>query len=266
MSLTGNDLMGLVGQTVKINRGGPDMVEGVLLAVQNNYLAIWAKDKHIVYVSTAHIKSVTGTGQSGGAQGGTSQSVGARSGGSRSGGVQSAMARPIQAHSFVGLLQSLQYRHVQINRGGPEKLEGIIINANQNYLMLAVKGEEVVRIQIFHIKSVTVLGSSSGNSSKGNKNNSNGNKNSSNGNKNSNQSGGNQSKGNQGGANSGGNPTRGNQTAGNLSRGSRTWGSMSWGSRSTSRTGNRTGNRTGSRTGNRKGNRRGNRRRNSSGE
>ncbi|MED5020746.1 hypothetical protein P9847_26145 [Paenibacillus chibensis] len=264
MSLTGNDLMGLVGQTVKINRGGPDMVEGVLLTVQNNYLAIWAKDKHIVYVSTAHIKSVTGTGQSGGAQGVASQSGGARSGGSRSGGVQSAMARPIQAHSFVGLLQSLQYRHVQINRGGPEKLEGIIINANQNYLMLAVKGEEVVRIQNYHIKSVTVLGSSSGNSSNGNKNNNNGNKNSS-------QSKGNQSKGNQGGANSGGNQTRGNQTrghqtAGNQSRGSRTWGSMSWGSRSGGRTGNRTGSRIGSRTGNRKGNRRGNRRRGSSGE
>ncbi|GIP28448.1 hypothetical protein J23TS9_35780 [Paenibacillus sp. J23TS9] len=236
MSLSGNDLMGLVGQSVKINRGGPDSIEGVLLSVQSNYLAVRAKDKKIVYVSTTHIKSVTATGQSGGS----------RSGGMRSGGVQSAMARPIQSYNFATLLQSLQYRHVQINRGGPEKLEGIITNANQNFLVLAVKAEEIVRIPIFHVKSVTVVSrsnNSGGNKSSGNKNN---------------QSGGN----NPGGSKSQGNRSQGNQTRGDQIGGNRTWGNLTRGNltrgnRIGNPTGNRPGNRTGKRIGKRTGNRRG---------
>ncbi|GIO32519.1 MULTISPECIES: hypothetical protein [Paenibacillus] len=255
MSLSGLEFMGLVGQTVKVNRGGPDSVEGVLLSAQNSYLAVWSKDKKIVYISTQHIKSITA---SQGSQG--SRSGGAQSGskGSRSGGA-SYMGRPIHAYSFAGLLQSLQYRHVQINRGGPEKLEGVIINTNQNYLMLAVKGEEVVRIPIFHIKSVTVVGSSSNNNgSKGN---------SSNGSKGNNQSGGNKS----GGKQSGGNRSGENRTGGNRSGGSYDWGSQSWGNRSKNRSkrnssgrrsggrrtaGYRSGGRNGGRSGGRSGGRR----------
>ncbi|WP_237391933.1 hypothetical protein [Paenibacillus dendrobii] len=238
--------MSLVGQTVKINRGGPDSVEGVLLSVQNNYLAVWSKEGSIVYVSTTHIKSITATGKSGGAQG--------------------TMASPISAYNFASLLQALRYRHVQINRGGPEKLEGIVADANQSYLMLAVKGEEVVRIPIYHVKSVSVLVNSSGNSSSGNsssgnnKNNSGGNKSGGN-NSGGNRSGRNQSRGNQSGGNRSGNQTRGNQSGGNQTRGNRTGGNQSWGSRSSNRTGNRTGNRSRNRTGNRSGNRTGNRRR-----
>ncbi|WP_136607822.1 hypothetical protein [Paenibacillus dokdonensis] len=252
MSLSGNDLMGLVGQSVKINRGGPDSVEGVLLSVQSNYLAVWAKDKKIVYVSTTHIKSVTATDQSGGS----------KSGRMRSGGVQSAMARPIQSFNFATLLQSLQYRHVQINRGGPEKLEGIITNANQNFLVLAVKAEEIVRIPIFHVKSVTVVSSSNnsgGNKSNGNKNNQSGG-NKSNGNKN-NHSGGN----NSGGSKSLGNRTQGNQTRGHQIGGNRTWGNLTGGNRTGNRTGNHPGNRTGKRIGKRVGNRLGSRPGNRSG-
>ncbi|MDR9852227.1 hypothetical protein RJP21_01275 [Paenibacillus sp. VCA1] len=260
MSLSGLEFMGLVGQTVKVNRGGPDSVEGVLLSAQNSYLAVWSKDKKIVYISTQHIKSITASQGSQGSRSGGTQSG---SKGSRSGGA-SYMGRPIHAHSFAGLLQSLQYRHVQINRGGPEKLEGVIINANQNYLMLAVKGEEVVRIPIFHIKSVTVVGSSSNNNgSKGN---------SSNGNKGNNQSGGNKSGGNKSGGNqsggkqSGGNRSGENRTGGNRSGGSYDWGSQSWGNRSKNRSkrnssgrrtsGRRTaGNRSGGRNGGRSGGR-----------
>ncbi len=244
--------MSLVGQSVKINRGGPDSVEGVLLSVQNDYLSVWTKDNKVVYISTTHIKSITATG--------------------KSGGVQGAMASPIRSYNFASLLQALRYRYVQINRGGPEKLEGIVADANQNYLMLAVKGEEVVRIPINHVKSVSVVSNSNSNSSSG------GNKSNSNGNKNNNQSGGNQSRGNNrsGGNRSGnqtrgnqtggnrtegnqtrgnqtrGNQTRGNQTRGNQTRGNRTWGDQSWGGRSGHRSGNRTGNRSSHRSRNRR--------------
>lgn len=232
--------MSLVGQSVKINRGGPDSVEGVLLSVQNDYLSVWTKDNKVVYISTTHIKSITATG--------------------KSGGVQGAMASPIRSYNFASLLQALRYRYVQINRGGPEKLEGIVADANQSYLMLAVKGEEVVRIPIYHVKSVSVVSNS--NSSSG------GNKSNSNGNKNNNQSGGNQSRGNNrsGGNRSGnqtrgnqtggnqtrGNQTRGNQTRGNQTRGNRTWGDQSWGGRSGHRSANRTGNRSSHRSRNRR--------------
>jgi len=217
MSLAGYDLMNLVGQSVKINRGGHDSVEGVLQSVQNNYMAIWSSDSNVVYVNTQHIKSISSTGQSG------DQSM-----------TGTTMTSPIRAYNFGSLLQALRYRYVQVNRGGPEKVEGIVADANQNYLMLAVKGEEVVRIPIYHIKSVAVVSSNS--------NNKNNNNNNSGGNNNNNKSGGNKSGGNQ----SGGNRSGGNRNADNRSYGNRSYGrSRSYGGRSS---GNRSyGGRSGSR-------------------
>ncbi|HWO54057.1 MAG TPA: hypothetical protein VNM49_06665 [Paenibacillus cookii] len=221
MSLAGYDLMNLVGQSVKINRGGHDSVEGVLQSVQNNYMAVWTNDSNVVYVNTQHIKSISSTGQSG------DQSM-----------TGTTMTSPIRAYSFGSLLQALRYRYVQVNRGGPEKLEGIVADANQNYLMLAVKGEEVVRIPIYHIKSVAVVSSNSNN-----KNNNNNNNNSNNNNQNSNnksggsQSGGNRSSGNRSGGNrSGGSRSGGSRSyGGSRSGGSRSYGSRSYGGRSSSR-------------------------------
>lgn len=162
----------LIGRQVKINRGGPDSVEGMLLAVNGEVLVVESMGV-IVYVNGRHVKSITeGTskGASGGRSGGKSGSGGGRSG-HRTG---RSRVHPsfITSSSFNSVLSNMRQQFVQINRGGPEKLEGFLADTNNDFILLIV-GREFVRIPIFHIKTVNRSGSQSGgsknNKSSGNK-------------------------------------------------------------------------------------------------
>lgn len=165
----------LIGYHVKINRGGPDSVEGTLIAVPADYLVLSSRDG-IVYVNGSHVKSIT--------EGNASAS-------------RSRSANYIAASSFQSLLGKLRHEFIMVNRGGPEKVEGFLAEVNSNFLLLIV-GREYVRIPVYHIKTVSVTSNKSGN--KSNKNNNN---NNSNGKKGNNKSGG-QSGGQQGGNRTGG--------------------------------------------------------------
>src|SRR5690606_12401100 len=57
---------------------------------------------------------------------------------------------------FQDLLQKLKYSWVKINRGGPEKIEGVLVDSSEDYLVLTVN-DEVNRIPIFHIRNVSVV-------------------------------------------------------------------------------------------------------------
>ncbi|MFC5405666.1 hypothetical protein [Cohnella soli] len=196
----------LIGKNVRINRGGPDSVQGVLVATPANFLVVLSEGV-IVFVNGIHVKSIT-EGVSGGRSGGKS---GGRSGGKsggRSGGRShgfSGHKSIITASSFHGVLTRLRHKHIQINRGGPEKLDGFLAEVSSNEVLLIVN-RELVRIPIFHIKNVSLSLKSSGNKSGGNKNNNNksNNKKSSGGNKSSGGKSGNNkrsggSRGNRGG-------------------------------------------------------------------
>ena len=95
MSMNGQGMRGLVGREVKINRGGPDSIQGTLMDVRWDYMAVSCKEG-MVYVNDAHVKSITDTGRSGGARG--------------------PMGNPIPANTFLGVMQALRFRPVQINR------------------------------------------------------------------------------------------------------------------------------------------------------
>ena len=58
------------------------------------------------------------------------------------------------ASNFQGLLDSLKFQWVRINRGGPEKLEGVISEINKDFLSLISK-EEVVRVSMWHIRNIS---------------------------------------------------------------------------------------------------------------
>jgi spore coat protein B len=185
--------MQLVGQQVKVNRGGPDSVEGNLLAIPGDFLVIAAKDV-IVYVNGSHVKSIT-EGSSGGKSRG-------KSGNNTTG--RSRSQQFITASSFNSLLSRMRHQFIQINRGGPEKVEGFLAETNSNFLLLIVK-RELVRIPIFHIKTVNI---SEKNQSGGNKNNNNSNNSNNNSNNNNKTGNNNKSDNNKSGGNSGGNKTR----------------------------------------------------------
>jgi len=187
-------LYSLAGRSVKINRGGPDAMNGRLLAVRSNYLVLKTK-KGVVYINADHVKSIT---EAAGGSGGRSASY-------------------VIADSFHGVLRQLRNQFVQINQGGPEKVEGFIADVTGDTLLL-VAGREVIRIPLFHIRSVS-LAERKGSKSGGN----------SNSNSNSNSSDSNSSK--SGGNKSGGNKSSGNKSGGNKSGGSHSRDGRSGGNR-----------------------------------
>lgn len=176
---TGNMMSNLLGTRVKVNRGGPDSIMGTMVSSQAQFIVI-STPEGIVYVNRSHIKSITQMG----------------SGGNRSG-RSLGSANVIQAGSITQLLHSLRHKFVQINRGGPEKVEGFIADVTQDFLLLVVN-RELIRIPIFHIKTISVSAnrsSGNGNSNQNNNNNkSNSNNNKSNKNSNKNKSGNNNNK------------------------------------------------------------------------
>jgi len=136
----------LVGKDVRFNRGGPDAISGKLLAVMNGYAVVLAKpSRQIVYVNSAHIKSISeGPGQH--SSGGT------------------APQNYIRAGSFNALLRQFTHQFVQVNNGGPEKVEGFVVEVSNNNLLLVVNSREVSNIPVFHIRSIRPLNQSGGKS------------------------------------------------------------------------------------------------------
>ena len=59
-----------------------------------------------------------------------------------------------KADKFRKLLESIKFQWVKINRGGPEKLEGVLSDANKHFASLIVK-EEVVRFSMNHIRNIS---------------------------------------------------------------------------------------------------------------
>jgi len=147
----------LVGRNVKINRSGPDMIEGRLAAVNGEVLVI-RSGKTVVYVNGTHVKSIT-EGTSKGHSGRTGHASIGRSGQDygKSG------AGYITASTIKGVLDNMHQKFIQINSGGPEKLEGFLAETRNDFILLIV-GRENVRVPIFHIKTVNLSGKSGGKS------------------------------------------------------------------------------------------------------
>lgn len=131
-------LRSLIGKIIKIDRGGPESRIGKLLDVMDDHLVIITEDDGVVYYNTHHIKSVTENAKE-----------------------QLAFHIEVpedfeykRADTFHGLLDSLKFQWVKINRGGPEKLEGVLSDVNNHFVSLINK-EEIVHLSMYHIRNIS---------------------------------------------------------------------------------------------------------------
>lgn len=137
-------LEGLIGSYVRVNRGGPESQKGTIVSLGVDYFGLENEKGESHYYQLRHLKSITQNTKDGG--------VGDLEWGEED-----------IAEDFETLLQSFKYRWVKINRGGPEKIEGILQDVSGGYVTLIIK-EEVVLIALSHIKSVNYNASVSGES------------------------------------------------------------------------------------------------------
>ena len=125
-------------KVIKVDRGGPESRIGKLLDAGDDYFAVLTEDDGVVYYHTQHIKSFTEN---------------------RNMQLEFDVKVPKdfefkKAENFKELLESLNYLWVRINRGGPDMVEGVLIEVKDDFVYI-VTNDEVVRITIFHIKNVS---------------------------------------------------------------------------------------------------------------
>ncbi|WP_206435527.1 hypothetical protein [Siminovitchia acidinfaciens] len=133
------DLMrSLQDRVVKIDRGGPESRVGKMLEVAYDHITVLTEGDGVVYYNTHHIKSLTENVKKG---------------------LNLELETPeeldyIKAGDFKSVLRGLKSRWVQINRGGPEMLEGVLEEANDDFIKV-ISNEEVVWVSRFHIRNIS---------------------------------------------------------------------------------------------------------------
>jgi spore coat protein B len=135
MTISREKLRGLDGHIVNVNWAGPEKGVGVLLGVQEDYLALHCEDG-VVYYLIDHIKECS-----------------INSGKHHKGKKE---LNYIKADCFVDMLRHWKHRKVKINRGGPHSVTGVISEVYDDHVELTVH-DDVLFITCCHIKSVCLV-------------------------------------------------------------------------------------------------------------
>ena len=171
------NVLPLVGKVIRVDRGGPESSVGMLLFAGDDHIGVLVqepvylvmngdsgeyiseeefqkngsqysggqivgyKDYSVIYYQTQHIKSI-------------SQDARKNLYVSLSTLPENENLEFIQGPIFRGVLDNMKYQWVKINRGGPEKIEGILFEANEDFIVV-IKNEEIVRLSMFHVRSIS---------------------------------------------------------------------------------------------------------------
>ena len=129
----------LENEVIQINQGGPECKHGTLLAVRSNFLILLTEENGIMYVKLHHIKSVSKT----------LNNVVKKSD-------QETFKYPVlsKAFKFSEIFKELEHKWVSINRGGPEAMEGVLVEKSGDYYTL-ISNQSVLLIHPFHIRSIS---------------------------------------------------------------------------------------------------------------
>ncbi|MEH7086299.1 hypothetical protein V7139_26750 [Neobacillus drentensis] len=127
-----------IGKVIKVDRGGPESKMGLLMDASNDLIVLLTEDDGIVYYNMKHIKSFTDNLKEH---------------------FKLDLEVPkdfkfIKAENFQELLDSLKFKWIKINRGGPEKLEGVLTGLDNDSVFL-INGQEIVRLSLSHIRSIS---------------------------------------------------------------------------------------------------------------
>jgi spore coat protein B len=150
---------------VQINRGGPECRKGLLRNVTRDFLTLETEEDGILYYQLDHIKSLSEVTDDVDdvemmEEEGLLESP---SGLTFLNDVTTVKVEPsevdlkmIECDTFSELCQELKYSWVNINRGGPEKLEGMLVDVGEDYVTV-VKDEEVMRLSNYHIRNINKI-------------------------------------------------------------------------------------------------------------
>lgn len=126
-----------VGKGVRIGLGGNESKKGLLLGAYETHIALFTEAEGVLYFPYTHLKSVTSFTK-----------------GKLNYDDMFNTIDIIPNESFVELLNS-QVRHwVKISLGGHDKVEGIILDTNVEYVEIS-SNDELVYVSTYDIKSIS---------------------------------------------------------------------------------------------------------------
>lgn len=136
----------LLNETVQINQGGPESKYGVLLSANEDFIGIYTQDDGVVYYNVRHIKSVCKYPNNQNKRNDKTQNQ-----------VETTTVYPslVEASDFRDIFKHMEHNWVSINRGGPEAMEGILVENSGGHYTL-VSDQEVLRVHPYHIKSISI--------------------------------------------------------------------------------------------------------------
>lgn len=131
-------MLTLVNSVIKVDRGGPESRVGKLLDVGGDHFTMYTKEDGVVYYKMQHVKSVTVD-----VKGGLDQDF--------------EVPENLVWHkgdAFKNVIPKFRNQWVKVNRGGPEMLEGMLNEVENDYISVFSK-DELVRYSMFHIRNIS---------------------------------------------------------------------------------------------------------------
>ncbi|WP_443951824.1 spore coat protein [Priestia megaterium] len=140
---------------VQVNQGGPEKKAGQLLDVlgsfESAYIVLLTEDDGVIYINTEHVKSVSEYQNNDGNQ----NNNGNQNNQSANQLFLSQEPEYMKSKNFNDLFANLSHKWVSINNGGPEAVEGVLVQSRNGTFTL-VQNNQVLRLQPRHVKTICV--------------------------------------------------------------------------------------------------------------
>ncbi|PWK14890.1 DUF2642 domain-containing protein [Tumebacillus permanentifrigoris] len=132
-----------VGKLIQVERGGPDKLQGKLLAVKGDHLIVETADG-IVYVNNQHIKTISEPILVEVVQNDCAEED-----------PEGVLPAIIDAVDLCDLLEQLTHKLVKINQNGPNALEGVLLTVHEDAVTIVHNMKDYVHYPLYHIKTIT---------------------------------------------------------------------------------------------------------------
>jgi len=132
----------LLGRSIRVDRGGPESRLGKLIAAKDDHFVVYSENDGMLYYRTDHIKSLTLDTRDFVVETADPNAV------------QPLLPKYIDVNNFTSIVNEMLYHWVQINRGGPEKIEGVLVEATGTHVTV-IAGNEVIKVLSFHIRNIS---------------------------------------------------------------------------------------------------------------
>ena len=172
---TFNELVGhFKNQTISVNGKGPESKVGTLIDIKDDFLVLYTEQDGIIFYKEQHIKSfshpipttseevveegkivVQPTVKEEPLEEKTEELIVEATEEETKVNKMKEGYEQIVADNTNNLMTNLKYSWIKINRKGPESMEGLLVEANDDYLVLVVNNE-IFRIATYHVKNFSL--------------------------------------------------------------------------------------------------------------